>query len=500
MTLNFLSKNKIKPLAFWFLIFIVFMIFFSSGLNNFFAGDDWYHLQITQIKTPQEFINFFSPFPNPQNTSFYRPISTQLFFFIGQNLFQWQAFYYHLIIYLFFAVSVYLFWKLLDIFSFSKKSQYLAMIFYILSATHFTRLYFISANQEIMMVTFVLAYWLLSLQSKNPFRNMMAQFFLILALLSKETAVVAPIMLTVIKIWQLQSISLVKIKKLFGQNYELFGHYCLLLIYFFIRFFVFDSSMTFNDPTYQFVFSPKVTLNSLYFYFWWLLGAPELIQDYLAKPYLFISRFFTDFPTYSTFIIVSGISWLTYIFTTFINYFNKNRHIIAYKNIILGFTVIFIGLLPVIFLPYHKFTIQLGLPMMGMAIILAELVASWQKKSFLCLGIGLFLIFNLITLNLTKGNHYAVQRAKISHQAYHYFQDHYPTLESNTIIYIINSDTPGHEISTWGSSKQIALALWHSNFIQALYQDKSLQMKFEDLDNFTYQSNDIVISAAELFP
>lgn len=500
-----LNKIKLilkKLINNWLLIFILILtgLIFGQSLNNYFGGDDWFHLNVSQIKNFSEFLNFFNPLPNPQMTAFYRPLPNQFFFFINQNLFGLQAFFYHLPIYLMFLGTIYLFYQLLNKLNFAQKEVNLATIFYALSATHFTQLYFISANQEIMMVFFVLLYLLWSLKG----RKIWAQIFLILALLSKDTAVVAPIILLIIKLIEgkisCKKINIEWLKKFYQQNYSLLISGVLVLIYLYIRFFLFHSPGL-EDSSYQLNFSPKSMLNSFYFYFWWLLGAPELIQDYMSKIYAFLPRFFADFTLQGKLIISLGLLFLLILGIIFLRNWRKIWSLENGQKNLYGLTFLLLGLLPVIFLPQHKFTIQLGLPMLGMAILLSLIVAKARRKWLTIFATVLFLIFNFTTVKMTEKTHYSLQRSKIAQKVATYFNNFYPQLPAGQVVYIVNAETTGSEIKTWGSSKQVAYALWHENFIQAFYHDKTLQMKFEDLEPLLIEeaSTTAIILPASLF-
>ncbi len=164
-------ENSRNRFYFVLLLFFLILIFFVRGIDNYFLGDDWFHLNITQISNWQEFLNFFNPLANPQQAAFYRPIPTQLFFFLVQSLFGLKPFYYHLPIYLLYIASIYLFNRLLIILNFSQRSRYISTFIFGLSATHFTRLYFISANNEVFMLFFVLLYLILFLTEKKTYKN-----------------------------------------------------------------------------------------------------------------------------------------------------------------------------------------------------------------------------------------------------------------------------------------------------------------------------------------
>lgn len=477
-------KNRRLKLYFIVLFFLLILIFFGKGLNNYFLGDDWFHLNITQINNLREFFNFFNPFKNPQQTAFYRPIPNQLFFFLNQSLFGFRPFYYHLSIYLLYIASIYLFNRLLIILNFSQKSRHLAILIFALSATHFTRLFFISAGQEVFMVFFVLLYLVLFLTEKNRLK-IKAQLCLVLALLSKDTAVIAPIILFFLKNKNLLINSndlknTHKIKQFIVKNLDFLLSLFFVCFYLFIRFYLFDQHML-GDEAYHFSFSIKEIVTSTYFYFWWLLGAPELIQDYMPKFYLFLPRFFSDFGWFAYLIIILSILLLVLLIINFVINFKSLKHLSRLKKIFFAFIFIFIGLLPVIFLPKHRFTIQLGLPMLGMAMLLAIFLDSHKKQSLTIVTVLIFLALNFASIKMSEKSHYSITRAHIAEKAFDYFTTHYPKMEPNSIVFITNGQTVGHDVASWGSSRQVAFALWHDNFIQALYKDKTIRMEYEDL-------------------
>ncbi len=487
---------------YWLVIIVLILssLFFGQSLTNYFGGDDWFHLNVSQITSFSEFLNFFNPLPNPQLTAFYRPLPNQFFFFIIQSLFGLRPFFYHLPVYLMYLGTVYLFYRLLQRLKFKQNQINLATIFYALSATHFTQLYFISANQEIMMVLFVLCYLGESLKG----RKIWPQIFLLLALLSKDTAIVAPVILLIIKLTEeekpLQKLNFKELKSFWLKNYDLILSGILVLSYLYVRFFVFHSPGL-EDQSYQLNFSPKLMLNSFYFYSWWLLGAPELIQDYMPKIYAFLPRFFSDFPGQGKLIITLGISFLTTLLVILGKNWRKYWQREKWQKNLYGLSFLLLGLLPVIFLPQHKFTIQLGLPMLGMAILLSVLITSEKRKWLAIFASALFLIFNFTTIKISEKTSYTRQRSQISQKVTNYFSLFYPQLAAGETVYIINAKTPGSDLKTWGSSKQIAYALWQENFIQVFYKDKTLMMRYEDLSEQDLEeaSREVIVIPADLF-
>jgi len=122
------------------------LILFTPSLFNFFSADDWFHLRLAQISSITEFLSFFSFSATAQSASFYRPLSTQVFFFIFHSLFGLNAFFYYLFGLLLF-VLILLQLKNLVLVLFPKISPITTIVIYGFSVTNFTRLYFLSAYQ-----------------------------------------------------------------------------------------------------------------------------------------------------------------------------------------------------------------------------------------------------------------------------------------------------------------------------------------------------------------
>lgn len=443
-------KNKLL----WEII-IFSLVIFSPGLVNFFASDDWYHLDVSRINNAKEFLNFFSLSHTPQSTPFYRPISTQLFFFIFQNLFGLNSLPFHLFIFALFAFNLYLINKLALIVFKNKYQSLITVFIYAFSATNFVRLYFISVVQEVMMLNFLLLAFLSYLKI-SKFSKFLAFIFFILAILSKETAVVFPLILITFDL----------IKKRFNIS-RLIPYFLIIIPYLFIRYFGLGEGVV---SSYVFDFSVRKILNTFSWYFLWSLGVPELLVDYTSRGFRILPRFYTDFPYWSKII-------LPFILLAIISFFillAKNIKSLS-RNTILALAIFIIGLLPVIFLPMHKFTLQLTLPMVGFSLMIGSL---FKSKISLGAFLGAFVILNLLTNLLTYQTHYSVSRGKISQRVFEYFKSHYPKVDGSAYFEFIN-DTPdfGKE---WGGSKQIAQATSNSDLFKVLYKNHNLKVYFED--------------------
>jgi len=446
------------------------LILFTPSLFNFFSADDWFHLRLAQISSITEFLSFFSFSATAQSASFYRPLSTQVFFFIFHSLFGLNAFFYYLFGLLLF-VLILLQLKNLVLVLFPKISPITTIVIYGFSVTNFTRLYFLSAYQELFMVLFAM----LALNAHLRSQEKKTLLFFVLALLSKETAVVIPGLILLIDLYQ--------------GKLKLSRHLPLFLftaIYLYLRLFHFGLA---EGDTYIWDFSPKMALNTLMWYTLWSFGAPELLVDYIGGGLKPIPRFYTDYPFFSYFILFFLLVLLTSF--AFLIFRSLKKNLRQYL-----FTGLFfvIPLLPVLFLPHHKFTLELGLPLVGFSLLFA-LVADSAKGKWGTLLLGLFLILNLSMNYLTYTRHYSVNRSRLSRRLYDYLTTQYPQYPSDP-LYFTDPENAGR---FQDYAKQLSLATSRADMFKVIYNDPNLVVYFDGVNQPPEDQPVIKIKAQDFF-
>lgn len=435
---------------------LLFFIYLPS-FGNFFSADDWFHLRVSNVNKLSEFLNFFSFEKTAQSIAFYRPLPTQVFFFVFQKLFGTNPLPYHLFVIVCFGYSLYLINKLAGSLLNSEKKALLATIVYGLSASNFTRLYFLSAFQEIALVIFSLL-CILNYLKQTIRHKLYAISFFILALLSKETAVVLPVILLLLN-WYQKKIDFRK----------LLPFVFILLPYLFLRLGKFGGAV---GETYGWNFSPVKAGNTFMWYGLWSVGAPELLLDYIGSGLRPISRFFTDFLIWWPLIIwplLANIALLIYLFI-------KKIRVLDRKVIFLC-TSFVISLLPVLFLPQHKFAVELGLPLVWFSLAVVWLLP--ENNKIVILFVLVFLSLNLPMNILTAQTHYSVGRAKVSKKVYDFVMKNYPNKPSNAYFEFIN-DTKVYT-PEWGSSRQISNSIQGSEMFRFIYNDPNYSVYFEDI-------------------
>lgn len=140
---------KIKQYPILSLIILAVVLYLPSFFV-FFSNDDWYHLRISQIDSIGQFINFFSFTPNDQTTPLYRPLSTQVVFFVMQTFFGLEVFFYRLLMMVVFCSTLYLIYKLVYLLSNNKNIALISAFVYLFSSTHFSRLFYFSTIQDVV--------------------------------------------------------------------------------------------------------------------------------------------------------------------------------------------------------------------------------------------------------------------------------------------------------------------------------------------------------------
>lgn len=455
-----------------YLILSLSIILFSPSLFNFFSSDDWFHLRIAQINNFWEFLNFFSFHLNNQSAAFYRPISTQFFFFIFQTLFGLNSLIYHVFVLTIFGVSLILVYKISEIFFKKNFQKFFFLSIYSFSATNFTRLYFLSAFQEILMLVFVLISILFYLKPNNLKNSLVSIIFFVLALGSKETAVILPFCLIMIDFC---------FKRI---NYRKVAPFIVIaIVYLILRIFVFGLV---KGDSYIFDLSLRKVVNTLMWYSLWSLGTPELLVDYISSGFKIVPRFFEIFPFWSKLMLGAlGINLLILFTNIILNIkkFSGNR------SLYVGIVLFLVSLSPVLFFPWHKFTLELTLPMVWVSLMLTIIFTSsgkyWISKIFL----GGFLTLNILTIVFTYQTNPVVTRAKISENIHLFFKQNYPQPIRGRYFEFTNNTKSS---SIWGESKQISQSLSGSEFFKVFYKDRNFQVYYQDLDRFLPEESKMI--------
>jgi len=169
-----------KYISIIFIFGLCFAIYFPS-FSAFFTNDDFYFLHISNVKSLIEVLGFFNITPEVSGNPMYRPLTTQLFYYLSVKMFGSTPLILHVISFVVFLIVIYLVYSLTDYLFKNTKIAFLSSFLYALSATHFAHLYYLATFQELGMTAFVLLsllvffrkrYWIMHCRKKRPNKSL----------------------------------------------------------------------------------------------------------------------------------------------------------------------------------------------------------------------------------------------------------------------------------------------------------------------------------------
>ncbi|NMC36342.1 hypothetical protein GYA49_04830 [Candidatus Beckwithbacteria bacterium] len=480
---------KIKIWQFFLATFLLTFILFYPALNTFNTHDDFFHFNISRAENFKTFLDFFNPTKTIDGWNFYRPLSTQAFYFLIATVFTYNAFGAHLLLFLLFFALLGLVFFFFKEFTKDKSIAFLATFFYGISASHFAHIYFVGSQEIIHGLCYLTAllFWTKFVKSSRLVFFYFTLVATILALTAKEFAITLPFLMIGIYIWfNLQKESRLKFKHIFLALVPLF---ILVAIYGYIK-------IIFQNPagsdSYLLYFSPRILANSLAWYGLWALNLPEMLVDFISfdgsiNPNLWLFWSKQIIPIFTLF----GLSFLILIWQ-FIQACRRQKtqtlHLLAFC--VLEFTIY---LAPVLFLPWHKFAMYLTIPLLFVSLFVAQLFSIQNTKKSL---IATFLIVNLLlswsTLQLTHQTHWISQGAQTARKVYNFMNQNYKDKAATIAFYDQKTDLD----LPWLPSQQLKVILSDQNFFKVFY-DGTIKAQYLTVDEVASSTAAIKIPARQ---
>lgn len=444
--------NKYWPFI---VIFLVAILLYHPLFSLYFFQDDFFHFKMAEVNSVTDFLNFFS-FNNHFGYVFYRPLTTQVYLFSSKTIFGFQPVYYHLIAFAIFLANTVLVYKI-SLFLLKKTNlAFFVSLFYTISSSNIGTLSYLSAFEEIGMAFFFFITLLFYLQQKRH-----AWIFLIFALMSRENAVVIPIILFLYEL-------------LLGQkNWKrIIPYFLIVILYGILRVLIGIPDASVYKPIFDF----KKILNGYFWYFAWGFGWPEMLIDFIGPGLKINSNLFQQYGYHVVPIFINSSITIIIYFFGIVRSLTKDK-----KQLLFFWGIFVVGLLPVIFWPWHRFTYYLTIPLLGLLGSYIFCLSKLTKILFIIGGISLLLTY-LITINLSYKTYWAINRAKISENFVKLFKQQFPSLPTGASICITNDPNYKSNFAFGNSSTQTNYALSGENGLQVLYQDYSLKVYYEDKD------------------
>jgi len=448
-------RNKTFSLG---IIFLSLIIFFKKAFQTEFFADDLGFLIKTRIHYLGKFIAFF----NPQRGTFYRPLSTEVFYFFI-HLLRDNLFLAHLVAFIGFSLGLYFLYKNIFVIFKDKQLSFLATFLYAIHFSHVYQLYWLAAFQEVAMFLFLNLSFYFFLKGKR----FVAILFFISALLSKETAIIFPFFVLIYEGWRWRQ-KKTKAKKLF---IDILPYFALFLVFFLI----YRSGLSATEKlvNYQPHFSLKLIINNTLWYSLWSLGFSSIFPDYF--PHIFgapIKRFWLFFkdPVFTAYLAF----FILYLFAFFVGFVQFAKKTLNKKNFFIG--LVLVGCFLVSIAPFtiiiHKWMVRLTLPLIFIILIQAfvinDLLNIKKTKKLAILIIFLFIGFNFFAVKFEEGaSTYNLESKIIKRARVIIGQREDELLKTNTLF--IKDEKAGGV--TWVSSKKLKTTFHDDGFFRFYFPE-----------------------------
>ena len=461
-------------------------------------------MKIARINSFHQFINFFSPVRQYS----YKPISTEVFYFLI-HLFNDNIFVAHLVGFLVYFIGVYYLFKIIFHLSDDKFLSYLATGFFAINFTHVFQLYYLGTMQEVFLFTFLSLTFFNFLKGKK----LLSIIFFVLALLSKETAVLfVPFLIVfllirhsgeersddsriVVRFWtrSLRSLARMTPYLILGLIFTLIYQYSLKYV-------------TALD-NYKISFNPRLAINNLIWYFLWSLGVPNFTSLYFTSifkpPIAEFWKMFKNFPEIKIYYLLLISYYLLFIISISYYLLKNKKKLFELVNwyLLVGLVGFFIFLGPILFFE-HRWMVRLTIPLIFVVLIQSFLILYLIKagKIFRLFGfilISLYIVLQILGISIHESSSTFLLESRFTKNAKKYLETHKKEIAKYKYIYFI--DKTKIVPIPWGGSEKLKVTLGDQNFIDFYFPGSSLKAiyGFEDKtipkDAYIVNSFDILL-------
>ena len=468
----------------WLAVFLAPLIMFYPSLSGFFTNDDFFFLKLARASSLMDFLNFFNPLKDLGAVGVYRPIPQRFIYFLDVGFFHQNPLFLHIVSFVTLFAIIILVSVLVRLLTKDNKIAMISAFLYAVSATHFGKLYYINQYQEFCMTLFFLASTIffvkyeLETKAIRPFRNLILSLLLfILCLMSKETAVTLPFILVLTHFYLTFNNRIkVPIKTLM---LSLAPFFLILAAYLSLHFFSFGLV---SGDSYIWNFSPFKAINTLSWYGLWSLNIPEMLVDFIGSGLHVNPDLFKYWSKDIIQILIFFSLQILVIFGTLIKLFKADRKNLNKDLITLVFSCLWfiVTLIPVLFLPVHKFTLYLTLPLAGTVFALSYLlIESKISKVWIGLFLAVWTITSILSLRLTVQTNWITRSQIESYKVYQYFKENGVSLSEKNVYFI---DTKNDSNLPWSPTQVLKVVLGDKNFFDVFYPALAAKVNYVGLE------------------
>lgn len=477
-----LNKINKKDLLFFSGLYILILYFFSYAFNMKLMTDDYTFYHISQAHNLKEFLYFFYPFKN----LFYRPIPTELFYFIlrlsGANFV-----FGHIIVFTTYFIGLFFLFKISFKILKSRLFSYLVVFMYGISFIHVFQLYMFNTFQEICLFTFFAISFYMYIQK----RIRLSILFFIFALLSKETAALFPALIIAYEIYLNRKIRF---------NFKKILPFILLSAVFTFLYRSGINSVQQID-IYKVHLSPQLIINNSVWYSLWSVGVPNFIPNYMKSVLLKPLPIFWEILKSDSIrnYLYELVAYLFIFFSTLLLYVvNKRKEIKKNAILIIGSVFLFFlfiaPTLPII----HRWMVRLTIPLIFIIFIQAFIIFnSYISKNIILKVLSIMLIVIYIHLNIQgiKMHEYSglfVSQNQIFLNSQREYQKHGNEIIRTGSIYFIDPD--GDYI---GGSKALKQNYHDQDFLSYFFPNSHVKAIYA-FENKEIPAHAFIIKAKDL--
>ncbi len=476
------KRSKYFNLSFFSFLYVLILIIFHKAFTINFFQDDYFFLKISRAKNITDFLHFFSPFHEYS----YKPLATEVFYFI-LHLFKENVFIGHFIVFTFYFIGLIFLYKIVKLLI-NDLTAKLTVFLYGISLIHVFQLYWFATFQEVAVFTFLCISFYSFLKNKY----LLSTIFFIFALFCKETAALYAPFLTLFVIVLRKD----KIKKL-----------PIFLITVFIFWLLYRYSLSFVTAldNYKMVWNPKLLLNNSIWYLLWGIGLPNFFPDYFrsifSKP---IATFWEilKIPYSKTYLFLLFVYLLLFFVGLIYLLYKQKDKKKFFLTVLYCLTNFFIFLGPIL-LFRHKWMIRLTMPFIFIAIIeglLIYFLLTNKNKLINDLGILLLTIYCIwnffgVKVHEISSTYFLENNIYIKTQKY--FVKNRDEILKHNIIYLKDSS---HNLPKgWNGSEKLLNSFSGENFINHFLPEKKIKIIFGYQDD-KIPKNAYIINSQELLP
>jgi len=346
----------------------------------------------------------------------------------------------------------------------------LTVFLYAINFVHVFQLYWFATFQEIVVFAGLAASFYFYLRREIP----LSIILFIVALLSKETAILYIIFLVFFEIFSKHS------RKIRNNKTVLIIFGVISLIFYFI--YHYSLNYVTANPNNQIVVSNvRLLLNNSMWYLLWAIGLPNFVPNFLksifSPPLPIFHEYWKqlDFRIYSYLFILLQTVFLTGAVIAIIKRNVSLKSLFKWGFFCLIAFYIFLG--PILYF-YHKWMIRLTVPLiftsLFFAYVIYKLIKSKSAARYFAVGyLALYLLVCFFGIRLHESSSLYLLEDSISKKASVYFKENKQEILKYNSIFFRDLTLKRGEI--WGQSIKLKDSLWDQQFLNYYFPGKKLK-------------------------